>query len=539
MELDYLRHVGLPVGGLPDSSTGAALGLFTMSAGSSCEAEARPPEICCPDGLSDAAASGTSEPLVEAVRFAKLPLEHQAGEKATVLAALHDHGPWHRQVRGLIPKHQIKLSCASSACGQWIGAHLTLHNDFKLVQLGRDYGFPRGFCLVVDKASKTLIGQGTFYPKFANDARNVSFVSKDFGGVDRISCFLKYSGSTGIISVLRGAGGRVVGWTGSSKNSCDHSGPPDGGLSYAAEVVSIFGRHATQPFLQWCEHHRVASLGLEVFIAKDQTHGYGYAQSGFIVTAVAVEGGADGRPVYLSPQGLYQACLEIGLPTDRPILVEGPTNILKFAESLSQVRDLLTLGALRRLLHEQSGIQLETMHDKLVDSEIVEGFVIRRWRGDAEIAAVKFKIWLYQMVTQVLRPCLQENKDRSVCSTKDKAGRLAPEFLQRVQKEAPRWCVASDKASLKLCHWVVRTAARACLPPGHVQLQGYSCDATTFPAGAAIPEGCVARCPVRAYWITLGDHAVRRLIQLMDSVDWDAAAAVSRLQELDAECDAC
>lgn len=109
------------------------------------------------------------------------------------------------------------MSCSVNKELGLVAAHLSLHNDFKLVKLGRDYGFPRGFCVVVDISREALVGQGTFYPKFANDDRNSSFSAKDFGGVSKISCFLKYSGSTGIISIIRDDKGDVIGWTGSSK----------------------------------------------------------------------------------------------------------------------------------------------------------------------------------------------------------------------------------------------------------------------------------------------------------------------------------
>jgi len=491
---------------------------------------------------AEGSSRGRSAALVAPLRFTRLAPEHQAEEKALVLTAMEGHSAWHREIRGLIPKHQIKLSCSSSECGRFVASHLTLHNDFKLVQLGRDHGFPRGFCLVVDREARSVIGQGTFYPKFANDARNESFLAKDFGDVSSISCFLKYSGSTGIITILRDANGRVCGWTGSSKNSCSHEASKEAlgplgagapGFSYPAEIVAIFSKHATNEFLAWCERHGITSLGLEVFIAKDQTHGYGYAQSGLIVTAVAVEGSEHGRLAYLSPQQLFQVCSEVGLPTDRPLLVDGNANVMRFVESLSGVRDLLTLSALRVVLRSQCGIELETLHDKLVDSEIIEGFVIRRWMGDEEIPSVKFKIWLYQMVTQVLRPCLRVSKDGTMMSLKERDGRLSPDFRKAVEKELPKWCTASNASTLKLCKWVVEHAAKAALPQGHPQLTAGRSDedgeAACQTATARLPAGCVAPRQGRAYWITLGEHAVSQLGVRMAAAGWDPKLAVSGL----------
>lgn len=477
---------------------------------------------------------GSSNGDLKAITFAMLPSEHQAGEKRAVLAALDKHSQWHKTVAALIPKHGIKVSCSSNEERGLVAAHLTLHNDFKLIKLGRDYGFPRGFCVVVDVEKQLLVGQGTFYPKFANDDRNSSFSVKDFGGISRISCFIKYSGSTGIISIIRDDKGEVIGWTGSSKNSCSHRVATDAELSYPGQTVTVFGKYVTGRFLKWCQRRCVYSLGLEVFIHRDQSHGYGYIASGCIVTAVCAGSMSDGRPIYLNPDDMYEACHEAGLPTDRPVAVEGQRSIQSFVESLSNVRDLLTLGMLRCLLRKQCNVELETLHDCLIDSQIVEGFVIRRWKGDVEVEAVKFKIWLYQMVTQVLRPSFASKGalgfTRGMVSLKGSNGAVHPAFSELVEREMKRWCLLPNDATRQLCQWVIYTAAEACLPEGHDQLLWSEDQGMEFPASALMPQKCVARDPSRAYWITLGDHAVQRLIDTMDVAGWNVEEAASAIR---------
>jgi len=472
--------------------------------------------------------------VVQATRFSGRMAEE--GHRGLVLHALEGKSAWHRKIGKVITRDKVKIGCSLNESGTLLAAHLTLHNDWKLIKLAKECNFPRGFCIIVDTASQTLVGQGTFYPKFANDDRNEEFSSKDFGGVNRISCFLKYSGSAGIISIIRDTSGAVVGWTGSSKNSCNHCDHEDGGISYPSETISSFSRYATDRFMQWCHKRHVLSLGLEVFIDRDQTHGYGYTSSGCIVTAMCVGGGHDGQPVYVPPQDLYEACCEVGLPTDAPICIEGSSDIRRFVECLSEVRDLLTLGAIRAVLRDRCLVTLETLHDSLIDSQIVEGFVIRRWKNDSEVQAVKFKMWLYQMVTQVLRPACKSSATKgfgdargSVTSMKVLSGEIKPEVLQRIKEEMRRWCVASDASTQKLCRWVIQTAAKACLPEGHEQLKWSEGHGPAFPAGAHVPEGCVARDPVRAYWITLGDYAVERLISVMDSSGWNVQEAAAAL----------
>lgn len=483
-----------------------------------------------PTAVSDSGAPSAEPKLVPVTPFFAVPKE-KADLSSRVLEILREHSEWHKLMCELVAKHRMKVSVALEEGGKLAAAHLTLHNDFVLVRLGREHAFPRGFCVVVDLEKGRLVGQGTFYPKFQNDDRNEGFSTSDFGGVEKLSCFLKYSGSAGIVTVLRDQEGKVWGWTGSSKNSCNHGDPDGRSVSYPAEVAAVFGKYVSRDFLEWCQRWRVTSLGLEVFIADDQTHGYGYAKSGCIVTAICVEAEGDGRPRYLAPLELFEAAKEVGLPTDRPIIVEGESGVRDFIEALSHLRDLLALGALRRVLQQRCGITLETLHGELVDSDIVEGFVIRRWKGGVEVDSVKFKIWLYQMVTQVLRPNLQPEKSGGLPSLKTVGGKLRPEFRRAVEKEAQKWCVADDEASKALCLWVINVAAKACLPPGHAQL-AWCKGQGDFPATAEIPSACVARQDLRSYWITLGDFAVKRLIEIMDKADWDVQRAQALLPKV-------
>jgi len=269
---------------------------------------------------------------------------------------------------------------------------------------------------------------------------------------------------------------------------------------------------------------------------NDQTHGYGYAESGCIVTAVCTEGSSDGRPSYLPPQEMFEACNEVGLPTDKPISVTGRASIQSFVETLSEARDLLTLGHLRQVLQERCGVALETMHGQLVDSEIIEGFVIRRWRGDVEVDSIKFKIWLYQMVTQVLRPSMSGHGPGSHLASlrplKCEGGMLLEDFCKRLEEEMGRWCVSTNASARILCRWVVLAAASCCLPAKHAQLEWTQTEGGVgFPESAPVPSGCVCRNPSRAYWITVADHAVGLLVAVMDSVEWNAEAAISNLPE--------
>ena len=454
-------------------------------------------------------------------------------ENEQVKRAMMGATPWHRSMYALIGQHRIIIAPVGSADGNYVAVHLAVHSsDAKLQRLGRQYGFPRGFCLVIRKKPvPSLVGQGTFYPKFGNDSRNNSFSLADFGGVEKLSCFLQYSGSVGIVSLIRdGPNGRISGWTASSKNSANQRPRPDG-VTYPLRIGEIVQPYMTQRLLQWCDEHGIESFSMEVFLHEDQSHGYGYAKSGFVVTCMARrQRGSpsatlpmeEGRPEYLTPMELYETCQELQLPTDKPLVIEGEARIRQFVTELSAVRDLLTLPKLMAMLPE-----LETLHHELVLGINLEGFVMRRWRKGVEVDSVKFKCWPYQLATQVLRPLLTGGENvlsysGALISLRKSA---SPEpngaFCRLVEMQMRRWVVLRDETVRSTCRWLAYKAAESCLPPNHPHLQWtahqHDGRATEMP-NCFIPEGCLPRNTREAYWITLITHAVTALQSRMDAV---------------------
>jgi len=96
--------------------------------------------------------------------------------------------------------------------------------------------------------------------------------------------------------------------------------------------------------------------------------------------------------------------------------------------------------------------------------------------------------------------------------------------------EMRNWCVLPNAATRELCQWVIYTAGEACLPDGHAQLLWSESQGCAFPVDACVPDGCVARDPVRAYWITLSDYAVKKLIAVMEAAEFDVQEAAATIR---------
>merc|ERR1712118_401940 len=114
-----------------------------------------------------------------------------------------------------------------------------------------------------------------------------------------------------------------------------------------------------------------------------------------------------------------------------------------------------------------------------------------------------FKIWLYQMVTQVLRPSFSSKSDpaftlKAYQSLKTSSGTLKPAFSELVKEAIKKRCVLPNSSTRKLCHWVVYEAGKSCLHEGHPQLLWSKDLGQDFPTDADVPKGCVARDPSRA-----------------------------------------
>ena len=313
---------------------------------------------------------------------------------AILLAQLATFGDWGKKIADTLNNKDIKTTVSYDDTGRVAKVHIHCHVDAALIRLANAIGiglsFPRGFAILVDLESKTILGINGFYPKFRNDDRAAATITSSFKGVKRMTAFLKYSGSLGIFGIFQHPTKGLC-WTASSKNSATNE--------YSEMNAAMVMDMMTPEFLQKWWDSGVHTFCAEVMYNSDQSHGY-RTTSGFIVTC------AHRGLEFLAATDLFDWCTSLGLPTDKPISIEGEEKILTFLSEMEKVRDYLTLNLLVEILANLGYTYDIANHSRLVLSQIVEGFVISTDRG-----TVKYKFPFYQVVTQFLRPLMKNGRN--------------------------------------------------------------------------------------------------------------------------------
>jgi shikimate kinase len=323
--------------------------------------------------------------------------------------------PWYKEIAKKLLAYQGKKDiCVTFATnGSNVMAHIVVHKDEKMVSLANDFAkiedetklkfpfsFPRGFGILFNK--DRITGVAPFYPKFNNDEEN-SFQKVVDGKYDVGSFFVKYSGSLAKVLIWKDENGKIC-WTVMSKNSADSTAMSgDSGINYPRELASVIAPYMTQERLQAIYASGVRSFCAEVMLACDNSHGY-RAINGFIVTCAAT--GSE----FLGSQRLTEWCESIGLPTDRPLHIEGTDKILAFVQELNRVRDVMTVDVLQAIL-TKFGLEYDlSKHRHIVQSLVFEGFIITLRNEKGEKLVLKYKFAFYTAVTMFLREYIKNIK---------------------------------------------------------------------------------------------------------------------------------
>ena len=325
----------------------------------------------------------------------------------------------------LFEKNKIKkpldVKVSTTSDGEWFSFDITCHSDRTLLKLAEQCNFPRGFTAVIS-SDGTKSGMATFYPKFDNDSRNREGESIN-DGCDRIVVTNKASGSTLKFLFIDDN------WCVSSKNSSLNN---EG--SYSDKFSQIMSSFITIDVIDILKMNNITSIGAEAFLMDDQVHGYGYNKDGFVVTCMT-RLGENGSPEYVTHEDMISICDSINFPVDTltPQGINGEDKISKIMNVLIQERNLLTLDETYKIFNEA---RLATC--EFVTGEIIEGFVIRRFKNGKELKSIKFKCWFYQMITQVLRPLMNgKNKlnNGPMRSLRNQDGTFITDFLVKVEEE--------------------------------------------------------------------------------------------------------
>jgi hypothetical protein len=278
------------------------------------------------------------------------------------------------------------------------------------------FSFPRGFGILFNK--DCITGVAPFYPKFDNDKEKASQEVVD-GKYNVVSFFVKYSGSLAKVFIWINEFGEIC-WTVMSKNSADSiSLSGERRINYPRELAAVIAPYMTQERLQAIHAKGVCSFCAEVMLAIDNGHGQ-RTIDGFIVTCAAKE------THFLDSHELTEWCEAIGLPTDRPLHIEGTEKILAFVKELNKVRDIMTIDVLQAILTKFGLTYDLSKHRHIVQSLILEGFIISLRNAEGEKLVLKYKFAFYTAVTMFLREYIKTTRKGESFDVKTKIS----EFLK-------------------------------------------------------------------------------------------------------------
>jgi hypothetical protein len=424
------------------------------------------------------------------VTFFVPPAESSNLSDCLILLLQESANSWYNKIEEILVAHQGKKDiCVTFAVsGSNVMAHIVMHNDKKMVALANDkelrkfpFSFPRGFGILFNKDGIT--GVAPFYPKFDNDKEKTSKEVVD-GKYNSASFFVKYSGSLAKVLIWKDETGAIC-WTVMSKNSADSTAMSgeSANLNYPRELAKVIAPYMTQERLQAIYDSGVRSFCAEVMLACDQSHGYA-VEDGFIVTCAANE------THFLGSKELTEWCEAIGLPTDRSLHIEGTDKILAFVQELNNVRDVMTIDVLQAIL-TKFGLEYDlSKHRHIVQSLILEGFIITLRNVKGEKLVLKYKFAVYTAVTMFLREYI-----RSKTNTKPTAKPFMVEA--EISNFLGRWVFDKSVEMQSLWSWILHQMV-------------YVADTQTF-------EGPVAP------WIQASERVYARVFEALAATGNDAA----------------
>lgn len=282
---------------------------------------------------------------------------------------------------------------------------ISCHIDRILIELGKDYGVPRGFPCIW-KPGKSLQTFG-FYPKFDNDDRQTPDKMEEFENVSSVRFFEKWSGFLGQTIVFAHEG--VFYWTVTSKNS----GSSDS--KFVQDAYRIISPFMT-PGVIADMYDQNLHFCCEVMSQNDQTHGARVLKESFIITAIGTgctyyfdeshpDIVQDRFVKFFDHQEIITFCIKHNLPCGSAIIINSKENIKEFMNALSTMRDFMTLSGLQSLLDFTNCVQRiqGTVNHQEILGDVLEGLVLHLTYANGQSLVKKYKFPNYTWRTMLLR----------------------------------------------------------------------------------------------------------------------------------------
>ena len=306
-------------------------------------------------------------------------------------------------------------------------------NDTVLIQMANEYGFPRGFpVLWIPGHQMQTFG---FYPKFANDEREMPDDLREFDNIVELNFFKKWSGFLG--QLLAFEIGNKIYWTVTSKNSAIYTSP------FVQDAKRLFEPYVTLGLIKTMVSRNL-HLCAEIMSKNDQVHGARVLKETPIITAVG--SGcyyhlADQRRnsvhkdkfvEFLDNYKLVDFCVEYNLPCDSAVMINDPTNAKIFIKELSIARDFMTDTKLTEMLaNYQNSISVHkgTVNHSEILGNCLEGLVIKLKHSNESMTIKKYKFAPYTIRTMLLREVFNNFV-------------FQHQLIDRAKRFVEHWCVS-------------------------------------------------------------------------------------------------
>jgi hypothetical protein len=276
-------------------------------------------------------------------------------------------------------------------------------NDDHLIKLAKEISLPRGFPIIWDEKYNEIFASG-FYPKFANDTRQLAFDMSDFQNETKISFFRKYSGFLSGLIVWKRREMDAVQYTVVSKNSADSLSP------FIQDALRLWQPYINRTMLCKLLNDNIGSVWAETMSKNDITHGSNVICEGIVVTAIAHSIMPEQLvPKWLTLENVHAFCKFTGMPSDCPIIITGADAVNVFITKLSEERDLTTEFTFASLLKSMNVDEQSLQKDLLGDT--LEGLVIH---CSTTNKVIKYKFPEYTHRTFMLRTFLSEENGKFV-----------------------------------------------------------------------------------------------------------------------------
>jgi len=235
-------------------------------------------------------------------------------------------------------------------------------------------------------------------------------------------------------------------WFVTSKNSgdCGNEGKNNMGdfTSYAREVIAnTLGPTQLEATVQYLADNQLYVCG-ELLCKYDQRHGYAYKKEAAVVTCAGhydnqfqvPQDSSDTLLQLLSLEDMQDVARTCGFRYVKHVDVSGQ-NLHPFVRELEKERDFLTCSSGIRVF-QKFGVPTEQLEDhaEVIDSDILEGFILLLHYSDGTKERMKWKLPHYTMVTMFLRTLLGKNEMRPSWA----------HIHERAADTANRWCITQE-----------------------------------------------------------------------------------------------